>query len=110
MTEEQRDAQYGRVARELKAAETELNHELVRAASIVSKLENLAAAVTERIAVARNAGETIRGITIADAGVEDVDLYAEVANVQTIKNLDDAIGRAVGKVMALREQKQQLEP
>lgn len=121
MTTEEQDALVGRVIRELKVAEGELQQLLVRAEQIASDVQKLGKEVSDRVARAKNAGSPMEyaGIRIpnvnlpkvhSDTGIEFGHLksYAKAVDLDGIEQLDREIGVAVAKVLQLREQKRQL--
>lgn len=117
MTQEEIDAQVGRVLRESKEAEATLNRLIIQFQNIGADIAKLAKEVSDRAARAKRAsstdppkvdwhqgGET----TMPDAGIEFLRNYAAAVDLDAIDKLDREIGLAVANVAKLREQRRQL--
>jgi GTPase len=112
MTDEDRDTQEGRVNRELREAQAELNALLQKAQHVAKDIGDLAGEITNRVARARGAEPSVVGANAhgQDAGIETGRLkrYEKCVNLDAIDALDREIGQAVANLLKAHRQKAQL--
>jgi predicted component of type VI protein secretion system len=119
MSVEEQDALVGRVIRELKVAEGELQQLLVRAEQVAADIQKLSKEVSDRVVRAKKAGTSIsyqvsvQGLPTfhSDAGIEvgRLSSYSKAVDLEALDALDREIGIAVAKVVKLRQQRAGLD-
>jgi hypothetical protein len=125
MTQEEEDALRGRAIRESKEADNELRLLLIKADGVREQFSRLVLEIDNRVKRARgedtrrpNPASVIEGTSETPArpdlgraarGMDNLDSYAKVLNLDALRQLDEEIRGAVIRAGELRKRKRELE-
>jgi hypothetical protein len=105
MTTDEQDLKYMQFKRKRDAARIDQHDAQRRATEMAEKLVALAKEMGERVKRANDAGPVgTGGFVNADSGIEDLEVYADVANVEQFKKIDEEISKAVADVQRFADE------
>jgi predicted nucleic acid-binding Zn-ribbon protein len=113
MTQDEKDAQVGRIVRESKEAEQHLGQLLVKAERIAANLEGLARSIRDRVQNAKRLGSIEES---EHGGLREIEERDQPLNIQSkslhthdeLRELDREISEASERAATLRRQRDEL--